>query len=432
MSIERLVREALEDSVKALPCPEPDLEQLVTAGRAMRRRRVGVVAGLAAAAVLVLVLAGLSFALAGRSGRALEPVPANPTYQRDRSGRRSGRSCSNGSTPSRPARRRPRPYWHDGILYVNGVQIPAPYNAVDIEVVGDAVLVGGYESEAKDGAAPTAWALVRGDRLEPLPVPAGAHPPGLSVDGRIAYWVEHQGTRALWSSSPGTPRRTPRCPHASLQRGADGWDGLELLGVDAAGSGYWKASLSDPYLTRWDVRADTIHPTDLAYDTMQAPEEVDGFFPWMHWRTSTAPRTAPRRSSPTPSRGTRRLTAASTSCGCDRSGRTIRSIPRTSSRCRSPKPTPATRFPWAKVDGYWMWWESNESVLLTLDGDVHTYLVRCSTTGGSCQRVVDLGTDTPERDSLHPRVGSQLGIRPRRPGVAVEPPRRHQRRRRGR
>ena len=79
MSTERLVREALEDSVKDLPCPEPDLEQLVAAGRAMRRRRVGVVAGLAAAAVLVLVLAGLSFAWAGGSGRALEPVPANPT-----------------------------------------------------------------------------------------------------------------------------------------------------------------------------------------------------------------------------------------------------------------------------------------------------------------------------------------------------------------
>ncbi len=79
MSTERLVRQALEDSIKDLTCPEPDLEQLVAAGRAMRRRRVGVVASLAAAAVLVLVLAGLSFAWAGRSGRALEPVPAKPT-----------------------------------------------------------------------------------------------------------------------------------------------------------------------------------------------------------------------------------------------------------------------------------------------------------------------------------------------------------------
>ena len=80
MNTERLVRQALEDSIKDLPCPEPDLEQLVAAGRAMRRRRVVRVAGLAAAAVLVLVLAGLSFAWAGRTGRALEPVPARSSH----------------------------------------------------------------------------------------------------------------------------------------------------------------------------------------------------------------------------------------------------------------------------------------------------------------------------------------------------------------
>ena len=57
MISERLVRQALEAGVKDLTCPEPDLEQLVAAGRAMRRRRVGVVASLAAAAVLVLGLA---------------------------------------------------------------------------------------------------------------------------------------------------------------------------------------------------------------------------------------------------------------------------------------------------------------------------------------------------------------------------------------
>ena len=124
MSTERLVRQALEDSVKDLTCPEPDLDQLVAAGRAVRRRRVGVVASLAAAAVLVLVLAGLSFAWAGRAGRALEPVPANPTT-----------SATIGSPPSElqqwidalPAGAPPAtPYWHDGILYVNGEQIPAP------------------------------------------------------------------------------------------------------------------------------------------------------------------------------------------------------------------------------------------------------------------------------------------------------------------
>ena len=86
MSTERLVRQALEDSVKDLPCPEPDTAQLVAAGRAMRRRRMAMVASLAAAAVLVLVLAGLSFAWADRSGRALEPVPAGPPAPRPMTG----------------------------------------------------------------------------------------------------------------------------------------------------------------------------------------------------------------------------------------------------------------------------------------------------------------------------------------------------------
>ena len=77
MNTERLVREVLEDSVKDLTCPEPDIAQLVAAGRTIRRRRVGAVAGMAAAATLLLILAGLSFAWAGRSGQALKPVPAN-------------------------------------------------------------------------------------------------------------------------------------------------------------------------------------------------------------------------------------------------------------------------------------------------------------------------------------------------------------------
>ena len=190
MSTERLIREALENSVKDLPCPEPEFEQLLAAGRAARRRRVATVASLAAAAVLVMVLAGLSFAWAGRAGRALEPVPANPTT-----------SASIGSAftseqqkwiDALPAGAPPAtPYWHDGTLYVDGVQIPAPYKGVDIKVAGDTVLVGGYPSEPKDGALPTEWALVRGNRLVPLPVPADAHRPELSVDGRIAYWVKH-------------------------------------------------------------------------------------------------------------------------------------------------------------------------------------------------------------------------------------------------
>ena len=59
--------------------------------------------------------------------------------------------------------------------------------------------------------------------------------------------------------------------------------------------------------------------------------------------------------------------------------------------------------------GYWTWWESNESVLLTVDADLHTYLLRCSATGVTCQRVADLGTSHPLRQlALTYRAGALL------------------------
>ena len=245
------------------------------------------VASLAAAAVLVLVLAGLSFAWAGRSGRALEPVPANPTTSATIGAAFTSQlqqwidALPAGAPPSTP-------YWHDGTLYVNGEQIPAPYAAVDIKVAGDTVLVAGYESEAKD-AAPSQWGLVRGDRLEPLPVPAGTRDAGLSVDGRIAYWVDTR-CQAPSSSSPGTPRPTPPWPRAPCTATT-----VELWGIDAAGNGYWQTELTGTTVTRWDVRANTTHPTDLTYagrgprDVLRQVVTVDA-----HRRTRTVPRTAPR------------------------------------------------------------------------------------------------------------------------------------------
>ena len=400
MSIERLVREALEDSVRDLHCPEPDLEQLVTAGRAMRRRRVGVVAGLAAAAVLVLVLAGLSFAWAGGSGRALEPVPANPTTTATIGA--AFRSELHQWIEALPAGAPPAtPYWHDGVLYVNGEQIPAPYAAVDLMAAGDTVLVGGHLSEPKVGTAPTPqWGLVRGNRLQPLPVQDGAHPPGLSVDGRIAYWVKHQeNPNRVEFFTWDTETNTALAKH-TLHRDAEFWDGRELLGIDTAGNGYWKASLADPYLTRWDVRADTLHPTYMTYDTMQGPEQFHGFLPWMHpsdkYRSPDGNKVVFTDSVPSDS---------PTDCCIDKLR--VRPVgpddefdPNDVITLPPSGPELAERFALVEgAAGYWTWWESNESVLLTVDADLHTYLLRCSATGVTCQRVADLGTDTAPRDS---------------------------------
>ena len=56
-------------------------------------------------------------------------------------------------------------------------------------------------------------------------------------------------------------------------------------------------------------------------------------------------------------------------------------------------------------NGYWTWWESNKSVLLTIDGDSHTYLLRCPADGAACQRVADLGPRTTQSDSSQSHHG---------------------------
>ena len=388
MRTERLVRQALEESVKNLPCPEPDLGQLVAAGRAMRNRRVGMVAGLAAAAVLVLVVAGLSFAWAGRTGRALEPVPANPST-----------SASIGSGIASPMQRwvdalpagapPATPYWHDGTLYVNGEQIPAPYGRVDIKVAGDTVLVGGYEGRTKD-VGPSEWGLVRGGRLELLPVPAGIYEADLSVDGRIAYWVTHvPGTTRFFSWDTETNT-------ALASRTVNGRQ-VELRGIDAAGNGYWAPEADPvPYYTRWDIRANTDTATDLTYGPWDPPESFDDFVPWMR---SEDPYRSPDGTKVVVS-GSVRSDSPSDCCSDQLRVRPVGPDdsfdPKDVSTLSLPQAAGGSPFDLHEANGHWVWWESNESVLLAVDGDLRSYLVRCPATGGACQRVLDLGpwTDT--------------------------------------
>ena len=393
MSNERLVREALEHSVNDLPCPEPDIEQLLAAGRTMRRRRVQVVASMAAAAAVLLILTGLSFFWAGQDGRASEPVPANATT----SGTIEAASTSEQQQwiDALPAGAPPTtPYWHDGTLYVNGAQIPAPYTAVDIDVAGDTVLVGGYEREPQ-ASAPSQWMLVRGDGLEPVTVPAGTGDVGLSVDGRIAYWVvTHQpGTKQFVTLDTETntllPSRTVNGPRVGL------------MGVDASGIGYWQTDQTDGgdrAVTRWDVRADTVHPTDLVWDPGQPLELFDGFVPWLHpsqvYRSPDGTRTLftdsiPR--GPTTWSGQPRVRQAGPPDSVDPEDVITVAL--------SQALLDAAPVTLGEGNGYWTWWESNESVLLSVDGDSHTFLLRCSVDGAACQRVADLGPGTTQSDA---------------------------------
>ena len=348
-------------------------------------------------AALVLVLAGLSFAWAGRNGRALEPVPATPSPTLSPT-EAAFTSEHQQWIDALPAGAPPTtPYWHDGTLYVNGAQIPAPYAAVDLDVAGDTVLVGGYEREPQ-ASAPSQWMLVRGNRLEPVPVPAGTGDVGLSVDGRIAYWVvTHQpGTKQFvtWDTRTNTalPSRTVNGPRVGL------------LGVDASGSGYWQADQTDAgdrAVTRWDVRADTVHPTDLAWDPGQPLELFDGFVPWLHpsdvYRSPDGTRTLFTDSipqGPPTWNGQPRVRPAGPPDSLDAKD----VIPLALSQALLDRAGIALGY----EKGYWVWWESNESVLLPVDGDSHTYLLRCPADGGACQRVADLGPDTTQSDSSPP------------------------------
>jgi hypothetical protein len=90
MNTDQVVRQALEDSVRELPCPEPDLDALVAAGQSLRIRRAGLAAGLAAVVALMLVGVSLLWA-AGTKGAVDEPVPANsPTTSDATAGAPSG------------------------------------------------------------------------------------------------------------------------------------------------------------------------------------------------------------------------------------------------------------------------------------------------------------------------------------------------------
>ena len=394
MSTERLVRQALEDSVKDLPCPEPDIEQLLAAGRAARRRRVATVASLAAAAVLVLVLAGLSFGWAGRSGRALEPVPANSIPTPTPAASMAFPSELHQWIDALPVGEPPAtPYWHEGMLYVRGEQIPAPYGVGSILVAGDTVLLTGYRDQVTDAQS----VIVRGDRLVPVPVPAGASVWGLSVDGRIAYGAERQtATDTTRFFTVDTQTETALASRTMPGRS------VELLGIDAAGNAYLQGiSPLDP-VTRWDVRADTTHPSDLTWDPGQPPEEFDGSVPWMHaadaYRSPDGARTLTTRSMPSDS---------PSDCCLDRLR--VRPVGTADSVAAKDvvtlsifKEFPNTRTALGFGGPDWMWWESNESVLLTVWSDMYTYLLRCSSTGGACQRVAELGPDTVLTDNSSP------------------------------
>ena len=133
-------------------------------------------------------------------------------------------------------------------------------------------MAGAYGQRGVDPA----WALVDGDRLEPVPIPDVY--PRLSLDGRIVYWWTYptaDSTRVVtWDTETNQELASRDLP------GNDPVDRSSYLaGIDADGIAYWVDEDSEIPVTRWDVRADTIEPMpDLRPSDLRYLHEVPGKF----------------------------------------------------------------------------------------------------------------------------------------------------------
>ena len=152
-------------------------------------------------------------------------------------------------------------------------------------------------------------------------------------------------------------------------------------------------------MTRWDVRADTVEPTDLDYDfhpggfndqPAPIPDVFVGFEDayvspdgTKEVFTGSAPGDSPRNCCATQLR-VRPVGAV----GSLEAGEVI--------TMKLPQGIPTMRLWDSHSDrGTWgVWWETNETVLLDAFRQGHSYLVRCSTTSGACEMVFDLGPNT--------------------------------------
>jgi hypothetical protein len=285
------------------------------------------------------------------------------------------------------------PYWHDGVLWVGGTEIETPFPVSVIESAGDTVLVGGRPT---DNGGPSDWALVRGNRLEPLPAMSG-YWPALSVDGRIAYWETNpvpDTTRFVtWDTETNTQLAT-----RTIAGRFDGELRLQLLGIDAHGIAYWVDQSSHPPVTRWDVRADRVERTDLSFDFDAALDDQPAPIPDIHVGFEdgyvSPDGTQQIFTGPIPA-------DSEQDCCADllrvRPVGPIESVdPTDVVKLHLPQGIPSMRLWDAYSDRgmWWVWWESNETVLLDASRAGDSYLMRCTTTDGSCEFVFDLGPNS--------------------------------------
>ena len=361
MTLDQRLTQAVRHVGDGVVVPEVDLVAVRARAHSRRRRVVAltVTAALAAIAVAGTALVG------GRDVSAPEQVPP--------------------VGPPRTGGPPLTPYWHDGVLHVRGTEIKTAARIGSIEVAGDAVLV---SSRSRDRTS--AWALVRGDRLAPLPAGRGTTAQ-LSIDGRIAFWQTYPtagSTRFVaWDTGTNRELASRTVPRRD---GAEVGPRLYLAGIDVNGLAYWVDAASEVVVKRWDVRADTVEPmSGLRAANLTFAAGIGRFFkdPYV------SPDGSREVSTRDPSGG--QVTGCWPACTLQLRVRPVNARGDVV-RLRLPAATLYEPLwdPETDIGGRHLvaWWETDETVLVEVEDDSgQADLVRCSITDGACVQVVELG-----------------------------------------
>ena len=382
-----LLTQRLHDTAERIPVALRPASETRRAAEHARRRRMVVATG--ASAVVVAVVASAAFGVG--------VTPASRLY---RSGRRPLRCrgkwrCPSGLAAFAVGAAAVTPYWHDGVLHVPGGEIETPFPVGSIEVAGDTVLIQGKWDENGE-VADTEFALVRGIELERIPAP-GADWMELSLDGRIAYWETNPtpGTTRFvtWDTETNTELASRTVPGTHLDPGR-----LQLIGIGADGIAYWVDEATDPPVMRWDVRADTVEPTGLTFDFNGIFDDQAAPIPDLHVGFEDA-YVSPDGTSEVftdPNPGDSSPDCCATQLRVRPAGTLAAVDPSDVITLKLPEGIPSMRLWDAFTDRgmWWVWWESNQTVLLDASLNGHSYLVRCWTTGSPCEFLFELGTNS--------------------------------------
>ena len=360
MTLDQRITDAARHVADGVVVPEVDLDAVRSRARGNRRQRVAIAVTVVVAAIIVTGTAVVS----GRDASA--PEPAHPVRPPQIDG-----------PPLTP-------YWHDGVLYVRGVEIETPWrHSPAIEVAGDTVLAGAYGQRGVDPA----WALVAGDRLEPVPIPDMY--PRLSLDGRIAYWWTYptaDSTRVVtWDTETNRELASRDLPGSARRRRPAELPGGNRRGRDRLLGGRGQRDPRDPVgrprrHRGADARPEVVRPALFRRGNRQffqnqfvSPDGTKELF------TPDAP--GDKIIPPLPEIWVRPV-------GSEDPSDVVRlRVPE--SRYNQPLYDFKTH---KGTQG--VWWETNETVLVTvLQESVRTDLMRCSVTDGACALVFELEPD---------------------------------------